>query len=285
MASGKITIENVPNKGNRVKFLDTATNAINNLEFTVDEGKLVVEGTTAAINQDLSSDASPTFVGGTFTGNITAVDATFSGNLIAVGGAFSGAVSGTTGTFTGDVAGVAGTFSGVVSGTLGTFSGAVSGTTGTFTGAVDAQVGILLGAAESQIKEVTVEISLSELQNLAGTPKPLVAAPGANKYIQYLGGVLVLNFVATAMDDAAADGNLNIVEETSGTVRSLTVEADAFVDASATTLTTVKPLATDLKLVANKGLLLDNDGAEFTIVGGGDSTMTVIIQYRIIDLN
>lgn len=281
MSSGELNIENISGSGNRVNFLDSATGANNRLEYTEgDEGKLIVEGRASVINQDLTTDASPTFVtvtattnivgvAGIFSGAVSGTTATFTGNLIAVGGAFSGAVSGTTATFTSTVVGVAGTFSGAV---------AVTGTT-TTTG------GLILGAARSTIKEVQVEISLSELQNLASAPKALVAAPGAGKYIQYLGGALILNFVTTAMDDAAADGNLTIIEETSGTVRSLTIEADGLVDATADALITVKPLATDLVLVANKGLLLDNDGAEFTIVGGGDSTMTAIVQYRIIDLN
>ena len=291
MSSGKITIDNIPTLGNRIKFLDTATGANNLLEFTTaDEGKLVVEGKTAAVNQDLTSDASPTFVtvtattnvvgvAGIFSGAVSGTTATFTGDLIAVGGAFSGAVSGTTGTFTDDVGGVAGIFTGAVSGTTGTFTSTVSGTIGTFTG------GVVRGSSISNVKEVTVAISNAELQALAGAPKELVAAPGASKYIEFLEGILVLNFVATAMDDAAGDRNLEIVEETSGTVMSLTVEADGFVDAAATVVSTVKPLATDVVLTANKGILLDNDGAEFTVVGGGDATMTAIIKYRILDLS
>lgn len=138
---------------------------------------------------------------------------------------------------------------------------------------------------DSSIQKATVTVSNSELQALAATPKTLVAAPGASKYIEYLGGTIALIFGTTAIDDAAADGDLIIETGTSNTTVSLTVDADGLVDAAATTVSTAKPLATDVTLDANETLQLKNNGAEYTVTGGGDGTLSVTVFYRILDLS
>jgi len=142
-----------------------------------------------------------------------------------------------------------------------------------------------IDVADNLIRTATVEISNAELQALAAAPKTLVAAPGAGKYIEFLGATIATIFVTTAIDSATSDGNLVIQTGTTGTDVSLTVEAAGLVDAAATAVSTAKPLATDVVMDANETIELLNDGAEFTVVGSGDSTMRVDVLYRILDLS
>lgn len=135
------------------------------------------------------------------------------------------------------------------------------------------------------IQKAVVTVTTLELAALAATPKTLVAAPGASKYIEYLGGNIALIFGTTAIDDAAADGDLIIRTGTTNTGVSLTVQSDGLVDAAADAVSTAKPLATDVVLDANETIELFNAGAEFTVVGGGDGTLQVIVYYRILDLS
>jgi len=135
------------------------------------------------------------------------------------------------------------------------------------------------------IQKAVVAVTTLELAALAATPKTLVAAPGADKYLEYLGGNIALIFGTTAIDSATSDGNLVIQTGTTGTDVSLTVEAAGLVDAAANAVSTAKPLATDVVLDANETLELLNDGAEFTVTGGGDGTLQVTVYYRILDLS
>jgi len=135
------------------------------------------------------------------------------------------------------------------------------------------------------IQKAVVTITTLELAALAATPKTLVAAPGASQYLEYLGGNIALIFGTTAIDSATSDGNLVIQTGTTGTDVSLTVEAAGLVDAAANAVSTAKPLATDVVLDANETLELLNDGAEFTVTGGGDGTLKVTVYYRILDLS
>jgi len=141
-----------------------------------------------------------------------------------------------------------------------------------------------LDTATSMIRTATVAVSSGEIKALAGSPKELIAAPGADKYIDFLGAVIALDFGSVAYDDAAADGNFQIRFDAS-TVVSLTVEADGLVDAVADAASTARTLATDVTMLANKKIELYNDGAEFTGAGGGDGVLKVIINYRILDLS
>jgi len=93
-----------------------------------------------------------------------------------------------------------------------------------------------------------------------------------------------LDYGTATIDDCAADGDLQIRYDAS-TVVSLTVEANDLVDAVADAASTAKPLATDVTLLADKKLELYNNGAEYTVVGGGDGVLKILINYRILDLS
>lgn len=135
-------------------------------------------------------------------------------------------------------------------------------------------------------KRALVALSNANLLALAATPIEVVPAPGAGKFIQVLGWRFRTIFVATAMDDAAADGDLILKYAGGSTID--TMQSDGLVDAAATTQGLSGNL-TEL-LVAESGIdniavQISNGGAEFTGGGGGDSTAEVEVFYRILDTN
>lgn len=135
------------------------------------------------------------------------------------------------------------------------------------------------------LKRSLTALSNANLQALAGTPIEVVAAE-AGKIHVVVGWRFRLIFGTTAIDDAAADGNLILMYAGADTIDSM--EADGLVDASATTqgismnLTERISAESDLD---NKAVQISNDGAEFTVVGGGDSTAEVEVFYYTLDTN
>jgi len=159
----------------------------------------------------------------------------------------------------------------------------VGHTAGTLTSTLGAGT-LNIDTASTMIRTAAVTISNAQLQALNATPIQLVATPGANKYLDFLGAIIALDYGTATIDDCAADGDLQIRYDAS-TVVSLTVEANDLVDAVADAASTAKPLATDVTLLADKKLELYNNGAEYTVVGGGDGVLKILINYRILDLS
>jgi hypothetical protein len=151
--------------------------------------------------------------------------------------------------------------------------------------------GILtIGAATIQEIDVVhrsvTALSLANLQALAATPIEVVPAPAAGKFIQVLAWRFRLIFVTTAIDDAAADGNLTLEYDGGSVIDAM--EADGLVDAGANTQG-ISNVLTEL-IAAESGIdgtavVVSNDGAEFTIVGVGDSTAEVEVFYRVLDVD
>lgn len=153
---------------------------------------------------------------------------------------------------------------------------------------LQAKSGASLGAAGVDggfaVHAVKVSITAAQTRALAATQIELVAAPGASRYLIFLGALLELDFGTVAHDDAAADGNL-VIRYTDGTGQIASViEADTFVDAVADAARFAMPTADvagaanpAITPVANAALVLDNDGAEFT--GSGDSTIDIVVYY------
>jgi len=160
--------------------------------------------------------------------------------------------------------------------TIGHSAGSLTSTAGVNTLNID--------TAESMIRTATVAVSSGEIKALNAAPKELIAAPGAGKYIDFLGAVIALDYGTVTYDDAGADGNLQIRYD-AATVVSLTVEGNGLIDATEDAATTAKPLATDVTMLANKKIELFNDAAEYTGGAGGDGVLKVIINYRILDLS
>lgn len=134
-------------------------------------------------------------------------------------------------------------------------------------------------------RSATVEVTNAEIKALAATPKTLVAAPGANKVIQFLGAILILDYGGTNVF-TESDDNFSIkYANAAGVAVSVTIETTGFIDQSADTMTCAIPVKDAIVAASgasNKALVLDNIGdGEIGGNAGNDNTMTVIVHYVI----
>ncbi len=136
-----------------------------------------------------------------------------------------------------------------------------------------------------QITNVTrVDVNSAQLKALAASPVELVRAPGAGFLLEFISATLAYDSAATDYT-VQADENLAIrYENGSGTIVSLTVEADSLIkEAASDGIRIVHPIATfqdtDVVGAVNKSLVLDNIGSgEYD---DGTGVMRVITTYRI----
>ena len=128
--------------------------------------------------------------------------------------------------------------------------------------------------------------------DLATTPQEVVAAPGAGRAVIVTAAYFFINVVDGAYDDAAADGNLDLIYAGGADASAgLQVEADAFIDAAIGTAARYMGGATTLLIpeevtpVENVAVELSNDGAEWTTAANDTAanTLSVRIYYDIVD--
>jgi len=164
-------------------------------------------------------------------------------------------------------------------GTITTSSTGIASSVGTANLVDDAVTNAKLAEDTVQYAEVTV--STAELLALATTPKTLVAAPGADKFIMFLGAEFVLNYNTTQYTEAG--DNLGIkYTDASGVQVSDTVEMTGFIDQAADTITNAVPVKDAIVAAAgavNQALVLDNLNANFA---AGDSPVYVKIHYKVV---
>lgn len=138
-----------------------------------------------------------------------------------------------------------------------------------------------LDVDESYLQVDTVEISSAEVLLLATAPKELVAAPGADKFIEFLSAKLILDY--NSVPYVEAGDNLAIrYTDGSGVIVSETIESTGFIDQAADMVTNAIPKKDAIVTAAgcvNKALVLDNTGSDVT---AGNSPLTVRISYRIV---
>lgn len=128
------------------------------------------------------------------------------------------------------------------------------------------------------------EVSLTNAQVLAlrATPITLVAAPGAGKVAELIGGVLIFDYTGAYTESA---DNLGVkYENGSGVQASTTIEATGFVDATADTATTF--IGKTDTIVAktgceNKALVLHNLGDDEYGGGNAANVLRVKVAYRV----
>ncbi len=129
-----------------------------------------------------------------------------------------------------------------------------------------------------------VDISSAEILDIEATAITLVAAPGANKYLELVSAVLILDEGTIDFDDAASDGNLVIgYNNTSGVKVSQDIEADGFIDATVDTITNAIPKKDAIVAASasvNKALVLFNDGTTFS-GATANGVLQVITTYRL----
>lgn len=142
---------------------------------------------------------------------------------------------------------------------------------------LDASAGIVATQlVETTIRTATVALTNAEILALAASPKELVAAPGADKVIEFVGAIIVFDWTADYTETA---DNMDI-KYSGGNPVSETIESTGFVDAGADAVINSVPVK-DVIMAANTALVLDNIGdGEF---GGGNAanTWSVRITYRV----
>lgn len=152
----------------------------------------------------------------------------------------------------------------------------------------DSSIAFTLGANtvdfavdESYLQLATVTISTAELLALATSPKELVAAPGADKIVQFVGATLVLDYNSILY--AESGDNMGIkYENAAGVQVSEDIEMTGFIDQTADTVTNAVPKKDAIVAASgcvNKALVMDNLGSNFT---NGNSPVDVRIAYRIV---
>lgn len=135
--------------------------------------------------------------------------------------------------------------------------------------------------AEDTVQYAEVTVSTAELLALATTPKTLVAAPGADKVIWFLGAQFILDYNTTQYTEAG--DNLGVkYTNASGVQVSDTVEMTGFIDQAADTVTNAVPVKDAIVAASgavNQALVLDNLGSNFA---AGDSPVYVKVHYKVL---
>lgn len=140
-------------------------------------------------------------------------------------------------------------------------------------------IGLPSVALSSQVIQTKrVFIPTASVLLLRATPYTLVDAPGPDRVIEFIDGLLFMDYAGTAYVET--DDNL-VLEYADGSDCSETVEMTGFIDGTADKLIKVISVK-DKILVSNSALKLKNSGnGEFTT---GNSPVIAFISYRIWDL-
>jgi hypothetical protein len=150
---------------------------------------------------------------------------------------------------------------------------------------------ILPFAVEAEnLKTVKVTLTNAEIKALAASPKTLVAAPGANKLLEFVSGMarVVAGTEVLAEDGAGSDLAVKYTDD-SGVAVSEDVLATGWLDQLTNAVTSIvakkDAIVADEAGCVNQALVLDNIGGEIVGNASADATMEVFITYRTHDLS
>jgi len=129
-----------------------------------------------------------------------------------------------------------------------------------------------------------VELSNADIKALRATPKVLVAAPGADKFIELVSLTLVLDYGSEVLTESTDD--LVVEYGTSDDDVTAAIEMTGFIDQAADTIMIVgvsNPLAANAAAdMLNNTIELFNTGdGEFGGNATADTTMTIHVAYRV----
>lgn len=134
------------------------------------------------------------------------------------------------------------------------------------------------------IRYAQVTITNAEIKALRATPKTLVAAPGAGKVLEFLGGVLFHDYGTNALTESTDNMAVRYTDG-SGAIVSQAIEAGGFVDATADTMTCIQPKIDAIAAKTgceNQALVLHNTGdGEFGGNAAADTVWRAKIAYRV----
>ena len=136
------------------------------------------------------------------------------------------------------------------------------------------------GRLTGKVFEDEITLTTAEILAIFTTPKELVAAPGANKVLQFMGGAAFLDFNSIAY---TTYGIVTVkYTDGSGTAVSEPVAADKLVQSADDVIAEVCQLSADAELTQNAALVLACDTGNPL---AGDSPIRFKIFYRILDFS
>jgi len=134
---------------------------------------------------------------------------------------------------------------------------------------------------EKTIQYAEVAISSSEILNLRATPKTLVAAPAAGKFLEFISLQLFLDYGSIAYTESSDNLAVKLTDG-SGAAVSQAIETTGFIDQTADTMTNALPKIDAIVAAASataKALVLHNTGdGEYAL---GNSVMGAKVAYRV----
>ena len=134
------------------------------------------------------------------------------------------------------------------------------------------------------VRTASVVLTAAQIKALAATQIELVAAPGADKIVQVLGIMMILDYGSEVLAEPSAPDDLEVVYDAAGGTSIADVIGD-FVINSADTIAQpqLKNIAgAAATTMVNKAVVLDNNGGEYTGNASNDTTLTVITTYKVI---
>ena len=135
----------------------------------------------------------------------------------------------------------------------------------------------------STLNTATVTLTSAQIKALA-TPIQIVVAQGADTIIEFVSAVLVLDYGSEVLAEPTAPDDMVIEYETAGTDITAAIDATNFLDQTNDEARLILPswtATTDLVAVKNKGLFLLNTGDNYTGNASNDTTLDVIVTYRV----
>ena len=137
---------------------------------------------------------------------------------------------------------------------------------------------------EETVQYAETSHTAAQTRALRATPRELVPAPGAGKYIEFLSAQLFLDYAGAAMTEDS--DNLAVkFDSGSGVAVSETIETTDFIDQTADTVTNAvnkKDTIVAASASVNKKLVLHNTGTgEFGSSGTPTSVLRVKVAYRV----
>ena len=133
------------------------------------------------------------------------------------------------------------------------------------------------------LQVASVDLTNAEIKDLADTPVELVAAPGVGKLLEFVGAVLILDYGTNVLVESA-DNLVIEYDDGDAAAASQTIEMTGFINQSADTITTAQPKVDVIDAsadIVNKNLALFNNSGDFTGNATADTTLTVLISYRV----